>query len=60
MSGVRVRVAVIICRNNQVLLVEHQKKNKKYWLLPGGGVEFGESLVDCATNSDLPTIITYS
>ena len=48
MSGVRVRVAVIICRNNQVLLVEHQKAGKKYWLLPGGGVEFGESLVDCA------------
>lgn len=29
-------------------MVEHQKNGEKYWLLPGGGVEFGESLKECA------------
>lgn len=29
-----------------VLLVRHQKGSASYWLLPGGGVEFGESLGD--------------
>ncbi len=48
MPNVRIRVAVIIRKDNQVLLVEHQKDGQKYWLLPGGGVEFGESLANCA------------
>ncbi|MGM9998596.1 MAG: NUDIX domain-containing protein [Candidatus Bruticola sp.] len=48
MLKVRIRVAVILCRGSQVLLVEHQKDGRKYWLLPGGGVEFGESLSACA------------
>lgn len=48
MPKVRIRVAVIIRKDNQVLLVEHQKDGQKYWLLPGGGVEFGESLAECA------------
>ncbi len=48
MLGVRVRVAVLIRKGDQVLLVEHQKNGHKYWLLPGGGVEYGESLVECA------------
>ena len=46
MLGVRVRVAVLIRKGDQVLLVEHQKNGHKYWLLPGGGVEYGESLVE--------------
>ncbi len=48
MPNVRIRVAVIIRKDDQILLVEHQKGDQKYWLLPGGGVEFGESLADCA------------
>ncbi|MDX1960927.1 MAG: NUDIX hydrolase [Leptospiraceae bacterium] len=40
----RVRVAAIIQDDNGNILFIKQKKNKKdYWLLPGGGIEFGES-----------------
>ena len=40
----RVRVAALI-RNNkgEIFLIKQRKKNKDYWLLPGGGIEFGES-----------------
>ena len=40
----RIRVAAIIQQNDSILLVRHQKGNDSYWLLPGGGVEFSESL----------------
>ncbi len=30
----------------RVLLCRHEKPGKEYWLLPGGGVNGGESLVD--------------
>ncbi|MBN2310911.1 MAG: NUDIX domain-containing protein [Candidatus Hydrogenedentes bacterium] len=42
----RIRVAAIIARDGGVLLVRHRKEGKTYWLLPGGGVEYGESLGD--------------
>lgn len=29
-----------------MLLVRHEKQGQTYWLLPGGGVEFGETLHD--------------
>ncbi|HMW07865.1 MAG TPA: NUDIX hydrolase [Leptospiraceae bacterium] len=43
----RVRVAALI-RNNkgEIFLIKQKKKNKDYWLLPGGGIEFGESAID--------------
>jgi 8-oxo-dGTP diphosphatase len=41
---IRIRVAGVLSENGKVLLVCHEKENKKYWLLPGGGVDFGESL----------------
>lgn len=41
---IRIRVGGIICRNGQMLLISHKKDGHIYWLLPGGGVEFGESL----------------
>lgn len=40
----RVRVAAIITKGEQVLLVRHAKDAKSYWLLPGGGLEAGETL----------------
>lgn len=40
----RVRVGALIIEENKLLLVAHQKNNKEYWLLPGGGVEYGEDL----------------
>jgi len=40
----RVRVAAVIVENDAILLVRHEKDGRTYWLLPGGGVEFGETL----------------
>jgi ADP-ribose pyrophosphatase YjhB (NUDIX family) len=45
-SAVRIRVAVCACRGDELLLVEHEKRGRRYWLLPGGGVEVGETLAD--------------
>ena len=45
-DGPRVRVAAIVVRDGEILLVRHLKKGKTYWLLPGGGVKFGETLAD--------------
>ena len=42
----RVRVAGILIENNKILLIEHSKNEKSYWLLPGGGVDWGESTED--------------
>lgn len=41
-SSPRIRAAIVIVREDKVLLVEHSKNNHKYWLLPGGGVHNGE------------------
>jgi ADP-ribose pyrophosphatase YjhB (NUDIX family) len=41
---IRVRVAGIYTRGDEILLVNHVKDGRSYWLLPGGGVDFGESL----------------
>ena len=40
----RVRVAGFIPFKGKVLLVNHRKGDRSYWLLPGGGVSQGESL----------------
>ena len=45
-KGPRVRVAAVIIRNNALLLAEHYKNKQSYYLLPGGGVNQGESLHD--------------
>jgi 8-oxo-dGTP diphosphatase len=42
----RIRVSAILLWNDRVLLCRHEKPGKEYWLLPGGGVNSGESLVD--------------
>ncbi|TMB88688.1 MAG: NUDIX hydrolase [Chloroflexi bacterium] len=47
-AGVRIRVAVCVHRGGEVLLVEHEKRGQRYWLLPGGGVEVGETLLEAA------------
>lgn len=39
----RVRVAGILIEEDKILLIEHKKNDKKYWLIPGGGVDWGES-----------------
>lgn len=40
----RIRAALAVIDQGKVLLVEHTKSDRKYWLLPGGGLEWGESL----------------
>jgi 8-oxo-dGTP diphosphatase len=42
----RIRVSAILRREGRILLCSHVKGGKQYWLLPGGGVNSGESLVD--------------
>lgn len=44
----RIRVAVVVVRGDRVLLVRHVKGEKTYWLLPGGGLDYGETLEACA------------
>ena len=45
---VRLRVAVCLVRDERLLLVEHEKAGRRYWLLPGGGVESCETLIEAA------------
>ena len=42
----RVRVAGILIEDDRILLIEHTKNNKKYRLVPGGGVDWGESAAE--------------
>ena len=48
MRGVapRIRVSAVLRWRDRILLCRHEKPGKEYWLLPGGGVESGESLID--------------
>ena len=59
----RIRVSAILRRDERVLLCRHEKRGQAYWLLPGGGVNFGESLAvalqrelaeECGIEEDLP------
>ena len=45
-SEPRIRVSAILRWGDRILLCRHEKPGKEYWLLPGGGVNSGESLVD--------------
>lgn len=45
---IKIRIAVIVRKDNSVLMVRHQKGEKTYWLLPGGGLEYGETIAECA------------
>jgi 8-oxo-dGTP diphosphatase len=42
----RIRVSAILAREDRILLIRQEKAGREYWLLPGGGVNAGESLVD--------------
>ena len=43
----RIRVSAILRWEGRILLCRHEKAGRgEYWLLPGGGVNGGESLVD--------------
>jgi ADP-ribose pyrophosphatase YjhB (NUDIX family) len=40
----RIRVSAILRWQGRMLLCRHEKGERQYWLLPGGGVNSGESL----------------
>jgi len=43
----RIRVSALLRWSDRILLCRHEKAGRgEYWLLPGGGVNTGESLVD--------------
>src|SRR5512146_2702230 len=42
----RIRVSAVLRWEGRVLLCRHEKPGREYWLLPGGGVNSGESLVE--------------
>ena len=43
---IEVRVAGLLRRNGRLLLIEHEKQGRRYWVIPGGRVEEGESLAE--------------
>jgi ADP-ribose pyrophosphatase YjhB (NUDIX family) len=59
----RIRVSALLRWQDRVLLCRHEKGGREYWLLPGGGVNSGESLTDalhrelreeCGIEDELP------
>jgi ADP-ribose pyrophosphatase YjhB (NUDIX family) len=42
----RVRVSALLRWHERVLLCRQEKPGKEYWLLPGGGVDGGESIIE--------------
>ncbi|MFZ6015799.1 MAG: NUDIX domain-containing protein [Patescibacteria group bacterium] len=42
------RAGIILIKDNQILLIHRHKSGKEYFVLPGGGVEEGESPADTA------------
>jgi 8-oxo-dGTP diphosphatase len=45
MTEPRIRVSAILRWKGRILLLRHEKPSGDVWLLPGGGVRLGESLV---------------
>ena len=48
----QLRVAAVIVRAGQLLLVEHRKRGQRYWVLPGGRLE-GRETLDAALRREL-------
>lgn len=44
MAEPRIRAAGILIKEGKILLIRHQKNDDTYWLLPGGGVDYGETM----------------
>lgn len=47
-TALKVRAAVILIKDEKILLVKHQKRQRSYWVLPGGTVEEGETIEETA------------
>lgn len=46
--GVKVRVSVVLVRGEEILVIRHRRDARFYWVLPGGRLERGEGLTECA------------
>ena len=46
MSEIAVRAAALLVADDKILLVNHQRGERSYWVLPGGHVRPGETLAD--------------
>jgi 8-oxo-dGTP diphosphatase len=42
----RIRVSALLRWRGSILLCRHEKRGREHWLLPGGGVRSGETLVE--------------
>ena len=42
----RIRVSALLHWHGAILLIRHEKRGREHWLLPGGGVQSGETLVE--------------
>ena len=42
----KVRVGGILIEDGKILLARHRREARRYWTLPGGGVEEGETIVE--------------
>jgi len=42
-----IRVAAILIKDGQILLVNHRRLGRSYWVLPGGKLKPGETLEAC-------------
>lgn len=49
-----IRVGAVVVRNGSLLLARHEKPSRApYWVLPGGRLEPGERIPECATREVL-------
>ena len=47
-TALKVRVAVILIKDERILLVKHRKQQRSYWVLPGGTVAKRETIEETA------------
>ena len=47
MEAIKVRVATVIEKDDKFLCVKLVQGSREFWILPGGTLEYGESLTEC-------------
>ncbi len=44
----RKRAGVIVCSGDEILLIQRIKGDRQYWVIPGGGIDEGETSLEAA------------